>query len=208
MMGSGTTMVECVLTQRDGIGVDINPNSVMVALNRLDFHYHPLDEDFVKSKVKVYVGDARNLNEIADESVDMLVTHPPYAGIISYSNSHVPGDMSSLNLKNFFEQMGIVARECLRILKPGKYCAILIGDTRKHQHYIPISIGVLSEFLDAGFVLKEDIIKLQHNTLTARGKWSGHKYDFYKIGHEHLYVFRKLKKDEKVSEFKNSSKWW
>ncbi|MBX8638575.1 MAG: DNA methylase [Thermoplasmata archaeon] len=208
MMGSGTTLVECKLTQRDGIGVDINPNSVMVAMNRLDFHYQPLDEDFVTPKIKLFVGDARYLNEIPDESVDLVSTHPPYAGIISYSKSTVLGDLSSLNLKDFIDQIGVIAKECMRILKPGRYCAILIGDTRKHKHYVPISVGVLNEFLDAGFVLKEDIIKLQHNTLTARNKWSGHTYDFYKIGHEHLYIFRKLDVDEKKSEFKNSVKWW
>lgn len=208
MMGSGTTLVECKLTQRDGIGVDINPNSVMVAMNRLDFHYQPLDEDFVTPKIRLFVGDARHLNEIPDESVDLVSTHPPYAGIISYSKSRVLGDLSSLNLKDFIDQIGVIAKECMRILKPGRYCAILIGDTRKHKHYVPISIGVLNEFLDAGFVLKEDIIKLQHNTLTTRGKWSGHKYDFYKIGHEHLYIFRKLGVNEKKSEFKNSIKWW
>ncbi len=45
--------------------------------------------------------------------------------------------------------------------------------------------------LDAGFVLREDIIKLQHKMNSTREKWRGSKYDFYLIAHEHLYVFRK-----------------
>jgi len=40
-----------------------------------------------------------------------------------------------------------------------------------------------------------------------REKWRGTKYDFYLLAHEHLYVFRKPAKDEKMSEFKNSVKW-
>ncbi|MDW7774889.1 MAG: DNA methyltransferase [Methanosarcinales archaeon] len=44
MAGSGTTLVECKLLQRNAIGVDINPDAVMVARNRLDFSYTPLDE--------------------------------------------------------------------------------------------------------------------------------------------------------------------
>ncbi|MEM2841470.1 MAG: hypothetical protein QXN62_07945 [Candidatus Bathyarchaeia archaeon] len=35
MMSSGTTLVECKLLGRDGIGVDINSNAVMIAMNRL-----------------------------------------------------------------------------------------------------------------------------------------------------------------------------
>ena len=33
------------------------------------------------------------------------------------------------------------------------------------------------------------------------------KYDFLLIAHEHLYVFRKPDKDEKISQFKESVKW-
>jgi len=205
MVGSGTTLVECRLLDRRGIGVDVNPDAAMVAMNRLDFQYNQSLND---SEIRVFVGDARKLDRIGDETVDMVATHPPYAGIVSYSNSQVEGDLSSLSLSDFIPEIGLVASECFRILKPQKYCAILIGDTRKHRHYIPISVGVLGKFLDAGFVLKEDIIKLQHKTKGSRERWSGHKYDFYKIGHEHLYIFRKPDASEKLNDYKHSVKWW
>jgi DNA modification methylase len=208
MMGSGTTLVECKLTQRRGLGLDINLDAVMVAMNRLDFTYSPLDQDYKEEKISLYHGDARNLNEIASETVDLIATHPPYCGIVPYSKAQLAGDMSSLKLEDFMREMGKVASECFRILKPGHYCGILIGDTRKHLHYIPISIGVMSRFLEAGFILKEDIIKLQHKTKSTREKWRGHKYDFFKIAHEHLYVFRKPAKDERLSDFKHSVRWW
>ncbi len=208
MMGSGTTLVECKLTGRHGIGVDINPDAVMVAMNRLDFRYNPLDIDYKEPSIRLYQGDARNLSEVGDEQVDLVATHPPYCGIIPYSKAQVPGDLSSLKLKEFLSEMEKVAGECFRILKQDHHCAILIGDTRKHRHYIPIHIGVLSKFLEAGFILKEDIIKLQHRTKTTREKWRGHKYDFYKIAHEHLYVFRKPAKGENITQYKHSLKWW
>jgi DNA modification methylase len=207
MMGSGTTLVECKLMSRNGIGVDINPESVMVAMNRLDFKYSPIDE-YKEPKVEAYVGDARNLDAIRDDSIDLVATHPPYAGIVPYSKAKIPGDLSSLKIENFIIEMSKVASECYRILKPNKHCAILIGDTRKHLHYIPINVGILNKFLEAGFVLREDIIKLQHKTKTTREKWRGSKYDFYKIAHEHLYIFRKPEPLERPSEYKYSKKWW
>ncbi len=208
MMGSGTTLVECKLLSRQGIGVDINPNAVMVAMNRLDFTYSPLDQHYKEPKIRIYQGDARNLNQIQDEEVDLVATHPPYCGIVAYSRSQVKGDLSSLKLPDFLKEMSKVATEFFRVLKPNHYCAILIGDTRKHLHYVPINIGVLSKFLEAGFVLKEDIIKLQHKTKVTRERWRGHKYDFYKIAHEHLYIFRKPAKEEQLSIYKYSLKWW
>src|SRR5439155_22066838 len=140
--------------------------------------------------IKVYVGDARSLDAIGDESVDLVATHPPYASILNYSSCEIPGDLSKLGFEDFMKEIGNVANECFRILKPGRHCAILIGDSRKHGHYVPISIGVLSRFLDANFLLKDDIIKLQYNTKGMRETWRNRSYDFCKIAHEHLYIFR------------------
>jgi DNA modification methylase len=208
MCGSGTTLVECKLLNRNGIGVDVNRDSVMVTLDRLNFDYSPLDHGD-RSEIKTYVGDARDLDKIQDTSIDLVATHPPYAWIIPYSKRRVQGDLSGMRrLSNFLEAMRKVAAESYRVLKEDHYCAILIGDTRKGRHYIPISIGVLQAFLSVGFILKEDIIKLQHNTMTTREKWRGHTYDFYKIAHEHLYVFRKPKQHEKTTPLKYSKKWW
>ena len=209
MCGSGTTLVEAKLLGREAIGLDINPEAVMVSHDRLSFvpaqKLVKTKDQHSLGKVQVFVGDARNLDQIKDGSVDLVATHPPYAGIIAYTGSRVDGDLSALRLKDFFEGMRQVAKEAFRVLKPGKYCAILIGDTRQHRHYVPISTRVLQVFLESGFVLKEDIIKVQHKMKGTRENWKGSKYDFYLIAHEHLFVFRKLGSDEKAGDFRNSS---
>jgi DNA modification methylase len=207
MAGSGTTLVECKLLGRNAIGVDINRDAMMIALDRLNF-CKPMNMRGAKeTMIRTYVGDARNLNLIENDSVDLVATHPPYAGIINYTNTRVEGDLSSEKLEGYLKNMRVVAEEAFRVLKHDKCCAVLIGDTRKHLHYVPISARVLEVFLDAGFLLKEDIIKLQWKTKTTREKWRGRKYEFYKIAHEHLYVFRKPAKGEKLSPLKYSLKW-
>lgn len=201
MVGSGTTLIECKLLQRNGIGIDINPLAIMITRNRLDFKIPPsLFKDYKEPIIKTYVGDARNLNLIKDESIDLIVTHPPYFNIIGYSKGEIAGDISKLKFDDYLLAMKEIAKESYRVLKPDKYCAILIGDTRKHKHYVPISYLVMERFLEVGFLLKEDIIKLQHNVTTNRTSWRGKYYDFYKIMHEHIFVFRKPKRDEKLSK--------
>ncbi len=207
MCGSGTTLVESKLLGRDAIGVDVNPDAIMVAQDRLSFDYSTLDSRH-RSNIRTYVGDARNLDLIEDESIELVATHPPYAGIISYSGKRIVEDLSRLKLPAYIDAMRKVAAESYRVLKGDRYCGVLIGDTRKGRHYIPISLGVLQAFLSVGFILKEDIIKLQHKTMQTRQKWRGHSYDFYKIAHEHLYVFRKPSRDEKTTPLKYSKKWW
>jgi len=210
MTGSGTTLVECKLLGRDGVGVDINPGAVIVARDRLNFALPATDttEDASTPTIRTYVGDARNLDLIEDDSVDLVATHPPYAGIVAYSRGVVEGDLSALSIDEYVSEMKAVAQESYRVLKPGRRCAILIGDTRRRLHYVPISARVMEAFLDVGFALKEDIVKLQWHMKGTRERWRGRLYDFYKIGHEHLYVFTKPSSKAELSNLKYSRKWW
>ena len=135
--------------------------------------------------------DSRNLDIIQTSSIDLICAHPPYANIIKYSKG-IEGDLSLLEIDEFLKQIYLVAKEMFRILKSNKYCAILIGDTRKNKHIIPLGFMVMQEFLKAGFVLKETIIKEQHNC-KATGFWYQRSidYNFLLIAHEYLFVFRK-----------------
>jgi DNA modification methylase len=226
MCGSGTTLIECKLLGRNGIGVDVNLDSIMVTRDRINFDYKPLDSDFPLVKIHTFVGDARKLDLIGDETIDLVATHPPYANIISYSSkkTRVVDDLSyAHSLINYLKGMKEIAKESLRVLKPGRYCAILIGDTRKHRHHVPISLMVMQSFLEAGFILREDIIKYQWKTKGTREKWSGlskvaeeqwvdinkeskkGRYtDFLLLSFEHLFVFRKPEKNEDLGIFKSS----
>jgi len=191
MMGSGTTLVECKLLGRNAIGVDINLNAVVLAIDRLRFRVPP-EHVHGETAIRTYVGDARRLEKISTETIDFIATHPPYSTVIRYGDGLIEGDLSEFStFKDYLEAIREVASECYRVLRKGKCCSILIGDTRKHCHFVPISNAVLKEFIDAGFVLLEDIIKVQHNTTSGRGQWRGSRQSFYKIAHEHLFVFRK-----------------
>ena len=184
--GGGTTLVEAKLLNRDIIGVDINDVALERCREKIDFDYEP-----ATGKVYIKKGDARNLEFIPDESIDLICTHPPYANIIKYSDG-IDGDLSQLKVKDFLEEMKKVAAESFRVLKKDKFCAVLMGDTRQKGHMVPMSFEVMKIFQDAGFKLKEIIIKEQHNC-RATGYWKTNsvKYNFLLIAHEYLFVFHK-----------------
>ncbi len=209
MMGSGTTLVEAKLLGRNAIGVDINLDAVMVARDRLNFSCKNIFSYENEPVIKTYWGDARNLDKVGDESIDLIVTHPPYASIISYTKKKQQnGDLSRLPFEKYLEEMLKVAKEAFRVLKKGKICAILIGDTRKHKHFVPISFRVMQVFLEAGFILKEDIIKLQWKMKTTRERWRAREYEFFLIAHEHIFVFKKPADEKEYKKYKFSRKWW
>jgi len=186
--GGGTTLVEAKLLNRNIIGVDVNDIAIEWCKEKTNFEH-----EGATGKVCIRKGDARNLSFIDDESIDLICTHPPYADIIKYSEEQdIQEDLSNLKVKDFVCEMTKVASECYRVLKKDKYCAILMGDTRQKGHVIPLSFQVMQVFLNAGFILKEIIIKEQHNC-KATGYWKTNsiKYNFLLLAHEHLFVFHK-----------------
>ena len=182
-LGSGTTLVEAKLLNRNGIGIDINPKALSLSKTNLSFHS--------KSKYQIYLrqGNAANLAFIKDNRIDFICTHPPYSNIIPYSLDLVE-DISLFNEKEFIIAMKKVAKESFRVLKKGKNCAVMIGDKRIHGNVIPLGFQLLTCFLEAGFVLKEIIIKVQHNC-RATSKWQDKKKNFLMLAHEYIFVFCK-----------------
>lgn len=187
-VGGGTTLVEAKLLNRNIIGVDINQNAITICKKTIDFKLSK------SGKVVLFKGNAQNLDMIKDNSIDFICTHPPYANIIKYSNG-IKNDISLLKTKDYLEAMSNVAKESYRVLKDDKFCAILIGDTRKNGRVVPLGFSVMTTFLEAGFKLKEIIIKEQHNCrATGFWKYSSIKYNFLLLAHEYLFVFIKDKK--------------
>ena len=187
MVGGGTTAIECKLLNRNLLALDVNPNALQITKNALDFE---IDSP---PKIKVELNDSRNLPMLKNNSIDFALSHPPYADIISYSDKQIGEDLSNIHdLNKFCDEIEKVANELFRVIKPEKYCAILIGDTRRQKMYQPLAFMVMQRFLNAGFTLKEDIIKHQHNC-KATGFWVNKSKDanFLLIMHEHLFIFQK-----------------
>lgn len=174
-------------------------NAVGITRERLMFNVSNTSQQTVSA------GDVRNLPH-ADDSIDLILTHPPYANIVKYSDGKNPDDLSSISgIHPFLDELEKGIRELYRVLKPDRYCAILIGNTRKGQHYVPLSHFVLDRCMKIGFALKEEIIKTQHNT-THSPRWVGaaRSYRFYLIMHEHLFVLRKPRAGEDLSRIRHS----
>ena len=222
MAGSGTTCIEAILLGRNCIAVDINYNAVMLTHHRLYYLVKALgesgrrgllsyvhsreDREESRSWYRVFHGDARRLDKIPDNSIDLVATHPPYLNIIEYSESRVEGDLSrTKSLDEYLRLFRQVAREIYRVLKPGGVLGVLVGDTRIKKHYVPVTHYVLLTLLDAGFVLREEVIKIQHKMKTTRKVWRKLKErDFLLIYHEKLFILEKPR--EKDLELKYSMK--
>ena len=182
--GSGTTMIECKLLNRKGVGIDVNIEALNMAKKRLDFKYNTVFEP------KLIKANSTNLkNIIPSEKVDFIFAHPPYADVIKYSKD-IKEDISRLNINDFLNQMNLFSKECFRVLKKGRICSVLIGDIRKNKNVIPLGFYIMNIFVRTGFTLKEIVIKEQHNCRMTK-YWEDKKMDFYLLAHEYVFIFQK-----------------
>lgn len=182
-VGGGTTMVEAALLNRRGIGLDINTEALHVA------QCHMLSVPHA-DRIQLLQADARNLTCIGDESIDLICTHPPYANIIKYGGDN--RDLSGMRLQTFLKSMTAVACESLRVLKPGRIIALMMGDMRRAGRYIALADAVMHIFMDEGFRLENIVIKIQHNMRGTRLHWSAEcQLPFLLLAHEYLFIFNK-----------------
>lgn len=185
-VGSGTTLIECKLLNRRGIGIDINPRAIELTKQRVSFSAKSCAEQ------EILVGDARQL-QLESASVDLVCAHPPYADAIRYSSGLV-GDLSCISdIDSFIKEVTYAASELWRVLRPQCFCAVQMGDIRRHQHIIPVGFLTMSAFMSVGFVLQDIAIKVQHNC-SSTDHWSEKAKGarFLLLMHEYIFIFEKI----------------
>jgi len=74
------------------------------------------------TKHYLYFGfDSQNMKDVASESVDLVVTSPPYWNLKDYGNPKQIGRYDTVD--EYFDKLNNVWRECFRVLKKGgKIC--------------------------------------------------------------------------------------
>ncbi|MBC7129531.1 MAG: thermonuclease family protein [Thermoplasmatales archaeon] len=75
---------------------------------------------------KIIIGDSRKMIEVSNNTIDLVVTSPPYWHIKDYEVEGQIGYGQSLH--DYLKNLYIVWKECFRVLKPGTRLCINIGD--------------------------------------------------------------------------------
>lgn len=108
---------------------------------------------------RVYQGDAREMREVEDQSVHLIVTSPPYFDLIDYEDtSDTDGQLGNLrDYERFLEELDKVWRRCYDALVPGGRLCIVVGDvcvSRKQagRHFvIPLHADIARACNTMGF---------------------------------------------------------
>ena len=158
------------------------------------FDLTPTREDIVRN-------DARSI-PLPTASVDMVFIDSPYGDNVSYSDN--PADIGKISAEGdeFYDALGQVAVELLRVLKPGKAIGWLIGDQWVKKKFTPVGFYIYQMLEDVGFVPIDLICVVRRNQSSNTGIWHYRaiKHNFYLRGFKHLIIMRKPQDGEIVNK--------
>jgi len=126
-----------------------------------------------------YCGDSAVLmSQLPDQSIDMVMTSPPYDGLRDYK------DKPSFDLH-------VIGEQSFRVLKDGGVAVVVIQDQTKDYAKSLSSFRMCLDWCDSfGFKLFENLIYQKNG---AEGGWWTHRF---RVDHEYMFVFLKGKKPQ------------
>ena len=137
-------------------------------------------EPFGSTSHRLHEGDARELAWLADRSVHLIVTSPPYWTLKEYARNECQmGAIEDYGL--FLDELDRVWSECLRVLAPGGRICCVVGDVcvpRKKggRHYImPLHADIQVRARSIGFDCLTPILwhKISNGVTEAAGNGAG-----------------------------------
>lgn len=136
----------------------------------------------------IYNSDCRAMEELDDNSVQLVVTSPPYnvGKKYNYYQDRAP-------LDNYLAFLKTVWQECRRVLVPGGRLAINIANTGRNP-YIPLHAFIIQQCIDLGFIMRGEILWDKSATAgvsTAWGSFARASNPTLRDTHEYIMVFSK-----------------
>ncbi|KHT39925.1 hypothetical protein RJ46_18255 [Vibrio sinaloensis] len=209
--GVGSTMKACALTNRCGVGIELTESWNALAKKRLLVEVG----DEALDAISFINGDCRKeIKNLEDNSIDFLVTSPPYWSILNKKVDHKTkvrieeeletsysederdlGNISDYN--EFLEELKRIFIDAGKKLKNNKYMAIIVSDFRHKSKFYSFHSDII-RILDEQVTNNNKKLTLQGVKVLAQNHKSllpyGYPYAYVEnIHHQYILIFRKDK---------------
>ena len=206
--GTGSTLLAAACLGKIGIGIEISEEYCRIARQRslpptLDFGEPTESSGSNQGERHIYNDDARNLLQyVAPNSVDIVITSPPYWDILlqdrtadnrpirHYGNAEA--DLGKIgDYKQFLNELKAIFSLVFQVLRPGKYCIVIVMDIRKKNKFYPFHADLAVAMQEIGFIFDDIIIwdrRHEYNNMRPLG----YPYRFrVNKAHEYILIFLK-----------------
>lgn len=155
----------------------------------------------INSKHTIINGDSRQMNEVRDESVHLIVTSPPYWQLKDYGTENQIGFHD--DYETYINHLNLTWKECFRVLHKGCRLCINIGDQFARSTYygrykiIPIHTEIIKFCETIGFDFMGQIIWQKVTTMNTSGgasimgSYPHPRNGIVKLDFEYILLFKK-----------------
>ena len=140
---------------------------------------------------KILCQDSRDMSNIPDNSVHLMVTSPPYNVGKQYDED--------LDFDKYFDLLRDIFSETYRVLVAGGRACINIANVGR-KPYLPYHKFVMDVMLDIGFFMRGEVIWNKGagaGVSTAWGSWQSPSNPTLRDTHEYILIFSKQKRSRK-----------
>ena len=178
MVGTGSTLIACLRSGRNGVGIELNPQYAQIAGGLIREEQASLGAPASNLSVRVIQGDAAEISRMQLPTFDYVLTSPPYWDMlqakgaatqkrrradvaldVTYS-SH-PADLGNIpDYDNFLERLVGVYASLRPVLRPRAYLTVIVKNVKKGGKIYPLAWDLarrVSEF----YTLKDERIWAQ-----------------------------------------------
>ncbi len=164
----------------------------------------------IKTNHKIIRGDSRQMNELSDNSVNLVITSPPYWQLKDYGTDDQIGYNDSY--ENYINNLNLVWQECYRVLQNGCRLCVNIGDQFARSVYygrykiIPIRTEIIKFCETIGFDYMGAVIWQKSTTMntsggaTIMGSFPYPRNGIIKLDYEFILLFKKIGTSEKINK--------
>lgn len=202
-MGSGTTLIECEILNRNFIGFDINQDIIKYVSDKmsdskgtLKFYIHNCD---VADCENVSKHIAEDLKDMGKRTVDLIMMHPPYWDIIKFTDK--PEDLSNISdYQEFMKKFIGAVANFYKFLKVGKYMVLVVGDLYRNSEVLPLGFNMMNAIRSnfpcklKGIVIKDLVGNRAKLGVESLWRYRALKSDNFLFKHEYIFVFKKTSK--------------
>lgn len=176
-----------------------------------------------KTKHTIINGDSRQMNELKDESVHLIVTSPPYWQLKDYGTENQIGFHD--DYETYINHLNLTWQECFRVLHKGCRLCINIGDQFARSTYygrykiIPIHTEIIKFCEMIGFDFMGQIIWQKVTTMNTSGgasimgSYPNPRNGIVKLDFEYILLFKKQgnapkpTKEQKENSVMTNEEW-
>ncbi len=184
MAGTGSTLIACLRSNRNSIGIELNPSYAEIARTIISEEREVLGKSAAELRADVITGDASAITDYDLPIIDYVLTSPPYWNMLhargaqtqrkrrASSNLDVvysddPADLGNIeDYDQFVDKLVSIYVKIKPILRPRAYLTIIVKNVKKGGRIYPLAWD-LALRLGEIYTLKDEKIWCQDDIRLA-----------------------------------------